>query len=237
MICTTFVSNVNGEFYKKLLNYASIQFEDCSDRVRSNEKEERITNHWRSFWFLEMADHWRRNKSNRKWLRRQTSPAHGVSDIRRKTKKAEWFCFLLINNQLDMKMVQCNSGMWHVSPCRWLLNWKQAITFILNSLRTKILMKKLGHHFERFDSIDWNLNEFLFFFFQTGHYDPYCDDPRLAIQKLALCTNTETLIIAGTAGQVLTFQLTNEPVDVNLSVSPKELFFFFSYSSFSSSRL
>ncbi|CAF4598099.1 unnamed protein product, partial [Rotaria sp. Silwood1] len=50
----------------------------------------------------------------------------------------------------------------------------------------------------------------------TGIYDPYCDDPRLAIQKLALCTNTNTLIVAGTAGQVLTFQFTAEPTDVNL---------------------
>ena len=53
---------------------------------------------------------------------------------------------------------------------------------------------------------------------QTGQYDPYSDDSRLAIQKLSFCTNTDTLIIAGTAGQVLTFQLTSEPVDVNLTV-------------------
>jgi hypothetical protein len=33
VICTTLVCNVNKEFYKKLITYASIQFEDYSDRV------------------------------------------------------------------------------------------------------------------------------------------------------------------------------------------------------------
>jgi hypothetical protein len=33
IICTTFVCNVNQDFYKKLVNYATIQFEDYSDRV------------------------------------------------------------------------------------------------------------------------------------------------------------------------------------------------------------
>jgi lethal(2) giant larvae protein len=56
-------------------------------------------------------------------------------------------------------------------------------------------------------------------FRKTGLYDPYCDDPRLAIQKLSLCTNTDTLIVAGTAGQVLTFEFSTEASDVNISVS------------------
>jgi hypothetical protein len=33
VICTTLACNVNQEFYKKLVNHASIQFEDYSDRV------------------------------------------------------------------------------------------------------------------------------------------------------------------------------------------------------------
>ncbi len=33
VICTTLACNVNEEFYKKLVNYASIQFEDYSDLV------------------------------------------------------------------------------------------------------------------------------------------------------------------------------------------------------------
>lgn len=51
-----------------------------------------------------------------------------------------------------------------------------------------------------------------------GLFDPYCDDPRLAIQKLTLCTNTDTLIVAGTAGQVLTFEFASESADVTISV-------------------
>jgi hypothetical protein len=82
-------------------------------------------------------------------------------------------------------------------------------------------MKKHGHHFERYNRKEFQrfYNPFFYCIFQTGHYDPYCDDPRLAIQKLSLCTNTDTLIVAGTAGQVLTFQFTAEPIDVNLTVS------------------
>jgi len=33
VICTTLTCNVNPQFYKKLLNYATIQFDDYSDRV------------------------------------------------------------------------------------------------------------------------------------------------------------------------------------------------------------
>jgi hypothetical protein len=81
-------------------------------------------------------------------------------------------------------------------------------------------MKKHGRLFERFDrKPSEDFISYTFFLLQTGHYDPYCDDPRLAIQKLSLCTNTDTLIVAGTAGQVLTFQFAAEAVDVNLSVS------------------
>ena len=34
VICTTLISNVNSQFYKRLVNYATIQFDDYSDRVR-----------------------------------------------------------------------------------------------------------------------------------------------------------------------------------------------------------
>ncbi len=33
IICTTVVCNINQDFYKKLINYATVQFEDYSDRV------------------------------------------------------------------------------------------------------------------------------------------------------------------------------------------------------------
>jgi lethal(2) giant larvae protein len=33
VICTTFACDVNRDFFQKLTNYASVQFEDYSDRV------------------------------------------------------------------------------------------------------------------------------------------------------------------------------------------------------------
>ena len=41
-------------------------------------------------------------------------------------------------------------------------------------------------------------------------YDPYSDDPRLAIHKLYLCALSETLIVGGTAGQVIVMQFERE---------------------------
>lgn len=35
-----------------------------------------------------------------------------------------------------------------------------------------------------------------------GCFDPYSDDPRLGIQKIALCKYTAKMVVAGTAGQV-----------------------------------
>lgn len=35
-----------------------------------------------------------------------------------------------------------------------------------------------------------------------GCFDPYSDDPRLGIQKVALCKYTAQMVVAGTAGQV-----------------------------------
>lgn len=37
---------------------------------------------------------------------------------------------------------------------------------------------------------------------QVGCFDPYSDDPRLGIQKIALCKYTAKMVVAGTAGQV-----------------------------------
>ncbi len=38
---------------------------------------------------------------------------------------------------------------------------------------------------------------------QIGVFDPYSDDPRLAVKKLCLCPITGLLTVAGTAGQVV----------------------------------
>ncbi|KFB47059.1 AGAP004483-PA-like protein [Anopheles sinensis] len=40
-------------------------------------------------------------------------------------------------------------------------------------------------------------------FRKAGQFDPYSDDPRLAVKKVQLCPQTGTLIIAGTAGNVV----------------------------------
>ncbi|KAK7501290.1 hypothetical protein BaRGS_00007415 [Batillaria attramentaria] len=48
-------------------------------------------------------------------------------------------------------------------------------------------------------------------FRKVGSFDPYSDDPRLAIQKIALCPLSETLVVAGTAGQVIILQMEREP--------------------------
>uniref|UniRef100_A0A336M8J6 CSON012653 protein n=1 Tax=Culicoides sonorensis TaxID=179676 RepID=A0A336M8J6_CULSO len=42
-------------------------------------------------------------------------------------------------------------------------------------------------------------------FRKAGLFDPYSDDPRLAVKKIAFCPNTGTLIIAGTAGNIVAF--------------------------------
>ncbi|XP_053393293.1 lethal(2) giant larvae protein homolog 1-like isoform X2 [Mercenaria mercenaria] len=67
-------------------------------------------------------------------------------------------------------------------------------------------------------------------FRKVGTFDPYSDDPRLGIQKIALCPLSETLVVAGTAGQVITLQMEREereqeikPVMVNI-VSDRDNF-------------
>jgi len=44
----------------------------------------------------------------------------------------------------------------------------------------------------------------------VGVYDPFSDDPRLAIHKLYLCALSETLVVGGTAGQVVVMQFERE---------------------------
>ncbi|PKU37069.1 hypothetical protein llap_12634 [Limosa lapponica baueri] len=41
-------------------------------------------------------------------------------------------------------------------------------------------------------------------FRKVGCFDPYSDDPRLGVQKIALCKYTAKMVVAGTAGQVFT---------------------------------
>ena len=53
-------------------------------------------------------------------------------------------------------------------------------------------------------------------FKKTGIFDPYSDDPRLAIRRVILCPYTKTLIICGTSGHVLVakFETTSSSIDL-----------------------
>lgn len=52
-------------------------------------------------------------------------------------------------------------------------------------------------------------------FRKVGTYDPFSDDPRLGIQKIAVSIHSETLILGGTAGQVVILRLDLEDRQVN----------------------
>ncbi|XP_077285749.1 LLGL domain-containing protein l(2)gl isoform X2 [Arctopsyche grandis] len=54
-------------------------------------------------------------------------------------------------------------------------------------------------------------------FKKIGVFDPYSDDPRLAVKKIALCPLSGTLVVAGTAGHVVTATIGMDQVsrDVN----------------------
>lgn len=54
-------------------------------------------------------------------------------------------------------------------------------------------------------------------FRKVGTFDPFSEDPRFAVRKLALCIFTGTLLAAGTAGQVILFDLKDEPIKKQLN--------------------
>lgn len=54
-------------------------------------------------------------------------------------------------------------------------------------------------------------------FRKVGNYDPYSDDPRLGIQKIALCPLSETLVVAGTAGQVVVMRAERDDRELEVS--------------------
>lgn len=60
-------------------------------------------------------------------------------------------------------------------------------------------------------------------FRKVGCFDPYSDDPRLGIQKIALCKYTSKLVVAGTAGQVLVMDLNDDKSDHMVSVATVDL--------------
>lgn len=47
-------------------------------------------------------------------------------------------------------------------------------------------------------------------FRKIGTFDPYSDDPRLAVKKILLCPFSSTLVVAGTAGHIITAKISSE---------------------------
>ncbi|MEE6497789.1 hypothetical protein FKM82_002853 [Ascaphus truei] len=60
-------------------------------------------------------------------------------------------------------------------------------------------------------------------FRKVGCFDPYSDDPRLGIQKIALCKYSGKMVVAGTAGQVLVMDLSDEKSDNVINVATVDL--------------
>ncbi|XP_039255699.2 lethal(2) giant larvae protein homolog 1-like isoform X1 [Styela clava] len=50
-------------------------------------------------------------------------------------------------------------------------------------------------------------------FRKVGEFDPYSDDPKLGIRKLAMCGQTGTIVAGGTAGQVFVFVLSDDAIE------------------------
>ena len=55
-------------------------------------------------------------------------------------------------------------------------------------------------------------------FRKVGHFDPFSDDPRLAVKKVSFCAKSGRLIIGGTAGQVVVLDLMDS--DAEMTIHP-----------------
>ncbi|KMY87196.1 lethal(2) giant larvae protein isoform X2 [Drosophila simulans] len=60
-------------------------------------------------------------------------------------------------------------------------------------------------------------------FRKSGLFDPYSDDPRLAVKKIAFCPKTGQLIVGGTAGQIVIADFIDLPEKVSLKYSSMNL--------------
>ncbi|PNF23205.1 Protein lethal(2) giant larvae [Cryptotermes secundus] len=60
-------------------------------------------------------------------------------------------------------------------------------------------------------------------FRKVGAFDPYSDDPRLAVKKVALCPMSGTLVVAGTAGSVIVAKINSDSVDKEVEVTPMNI--------------
>ncbi|KAJ9577607.1 hypothetical protein L9F63_005794, partial [Diploptera punctata] len=55
-------------------------------------------------------------------------------------------------------------------------------------------------------------------FRKVGTFDPYSDDPRLAVKKVSLCPFSGTLVVAGTAGSVIIAKMNSDSVEKEVKV-------------------
>ncbi|XP_070617541.1 lethal(2) giant larvae protein homolog 1 isoform X2 [Erythrolamprus reginae] len=67
---------------------------------------------------------------------------------------------------------------------------------------------------EHNDSLNQSYEEEWPPFRKVGCFDPYSDDPRLGVQKVALCKYTAKMVVAGTAGQVLVMEKSEHMVNI-----------------------
>lgn len=47
------------------------------------------------------------------------------------------------------------------------------------------------------------------FYLQVGEYDPFCDDHKLAVQKIAFDGSTGQIAVGGRGGHVIVYHLTD----------------------------
>lgn len=60
-------------------------------------------------------------------------------------------------------------------------------------------------------------------FRKVGQFDPYSDDPRLAIRKLTFCTEKGLLAVGGTAGQLILFDFKSNPEEYQVKLTEVKL--------------
>ncbi|CAG9824720.1 unnamed protein product [Phaedon cochleariae] len=60
-------------------------------------------------------------------------------------------------------------------------------------------------------------------FRKTGVFDPYSDDPRLAVKRVTLCPLSGTLLVGGTAGQVVVAKFDTEVLDGPLRTTTMDI--------------
>jgi lethal(2) giant larvae protein len=56
-------------------------------------------------------------------------------------------------------------------------------------------------------------------YYKVSTYDPFEDDPRLAIKCLEFCPLSRTLCVGGNGGQVITFSFSPMPTEISLKVT------------------